>query len=183
MVNSTIEKNEKKIESIALKNSNYTQNNLALDFRKISSEGFHYSCNDKKSLAQKHSLFQKQSIFGGVDEITSFPENALFFLKNTPHLMIARLIVLNLKNVFNNKKLKIVSKSFNQKVSEQEKSHHAKIFDSISFFTDKIIESFCKKFKKFNTVLCLDIKTSIQVLLLIILKYIKYFTLLLYSSL
>ena len=128
--------------------------NQILSIRKIESESI--AIDKKKSI-----LLKKQSILS-LNEMESYPENEMFFLQKNSNLILSRIKILNIQNPFKRTPMRI-SKSLVQKSLDNSKEN-CKIFDLISVFSDKIIEHLSRKFKNAKIVLCLDVKTSIQVI-------------------
>ena len=143
--------------------SNYMRNNI-LNINKTSTENEY-----QDPIIEKRSLLKKQSIFASYfefsDEIESYSENEIFFLKKTCYLIITRIVPLNIKNYI---KLKQSSKSFTLK-SNGSLIETFKLFELISVLPDKVVENLSNKFKDNDSklIMCLDVKTSIQVNILI----------------
>ena len=133
------------------KDSNYMKNNMI---------NLHKNTNDAKSNDQK-SLMNMKSLSGleysDAEEI--YHENEIFFLRKREKMILARIISLNFQR---RQKLKQTSKSVTQKTIENQ-SETFKLLDMISVFSDSMCDHLSKKLKDVETLLCLDVKTSIQV--------------------
>ena len=139
------------------KDSNYMKNNV-VNIHKINT--YDAKSIDKKSLMNMKSLSGLE--YSDAEE--GYPENEMFFLRKGEKLILARISSLNFQRRL---KLRQASKSVTQKHNES-KSESFKLLDMISVFSDTMCEHLSKKFKDVENLLCLDVKTSIQVKLMVI---------------
>lgn len=137
------------------KDSNYMKNNI-VNIHKIST--YDAKSVDKKSLMNMKSLSGLE--YSEAEE--GYPENEMFFLRKGEKIILARIASLNFQRRV---KLRQASKSVTQKQIEN-KSENFKLLDMISVFSDAMCEHLSKKFKDVENLLCLDVKTSIQVRLM-----------------
>lgn len=160
------QQNKENNSKILLKDSNYSQNNI-INFQKIEKEE---AKSEKKSFKkEKASIFQSCAFFPNIEEISdeleNFPEKELFFLKKEGFLIITRMISLNIKNIFSNKQMRMKkSKSFYNANKDEKLSKTQNFMQIFSFVSEKVLEQIGKRIKEDQIILCLDLKSSIQVI-------------------
>lgn len=159
------QQNKENNSKIFLKDSNYSQNNI-INLQKIEKEE---TKSEKKSFKkEKASFFQSSAFFPTIEEISdeleNFPEKELFFLKKEGFSIIARMISLNIKNIFSNKQMRMKkSKSFYNAKREEKTAKTPSFIQIFSFVSEKVLEQIGKRIKEDQIILCLDLKSSIQV--------------------